>query len=63
MMRLSRFSKNSSRLLRDQIGTLPPALEICHLPPGPGNGRTYTSYLPDSSDWYAIQRPSGETAG
>src|SRR5712692_4937583 len=45
----------------------PPLVEICHLPDPegapPGNGRTYTSKRPDSSDVYAIQRPSGEKAG
>src|SRR5262249_5231788 len=35
----------------------------CHLPPAPGNGRTYTSKRPDSSDWYASHRPSGEKTG
>jgi len=28
-------------------------VEICHFPPGPGNGRTYTSKRPDSSESYA----------
>ena len=45
---------------RDQVGWIPPAVEICHFPPGPGNGRTYTSGGPDSSETYATQRPSGE---
>src|SRR5262245_60327385 len=35
-------------------------VEICHLPPGPGNGRTYTSHRPVSFEAYASQRPSGE---
>ena len=36
------------------------SVEICHFPPGPGNGRTYTSGRPDSFEAYASQRPSGE---
>src|SRR5206468_1729992 len=47
----------------DQAASLPPPVEICHLPPGPGKGRTKTSFRPDSSDRYAIQRPSGEKTG
>ena len=33
------------------------------MPPDPGNGRTYTSLLPASSERYAIHRPSGENTG
>jgi len=29
----------------------------------PGYGRTYTSFLPEASDPYASQRPSGENSG
>src|SRR3972149_4463364 len=39
-----------SPLPRDHVGKDPPAVEICHFPPGPGNGRTYTSKRPDSSE-------------
>src|SRR6266550_580659 len=42
---------------------MPPPFEICSLAPGPGNAWTYTSGLPDSSEEYAIQRPSGENFG
>ena len=45
----------------DHCGCLPPLLEICHLPPGERNRWTYTSHLPDSSDTYASQWPSGDT--
>src|SRR5262245_55382552 len=38
----------------------PPAVEIRTLPPGPGNGTTYTSDRPDSFVLYASQWPSGE---
>src|SRR5262245_47771224 len=38
----------------------PPAVEIRVLPPGPGNGTTYTSDRPDSFELYATQWPSGE---
>ena len=31
--------------------------------PGPGNGLTYTSLAPDTSEVYATQRPSGEKSG
>src|SRR5580658_2296917 len=52
---------------RDQRGNVPPLFETCHFPPCPepggGNARTYTSYLPDSSDRYASHRPSGENDG
>src|SRR5437667_201511 len=37
-----------------------PSVETCLVPPGPGNGATYTSLRRDSSDEYAIQCPSGE---
>src|SRR5579864_2502674 len=65
MTRLSTLSKNRFFPSRDQAGILPPPEETCHRPPPAvsGNGRTYTSYKPDSSDAYAIQRPSGENAG
>src|SRR5262249_47465079 len=53
----------SSRLVRDHLENPPPSVEICRWPPGPGNGRTYTSLRPVSVDWYAIQRPSGENIG
>src|SRR5713226_7232623 len=39
---------------------LPPAIEICVCPLAAGNGRTYTSNLPDSSDAYATHRVFGE---
>src|ERR1043165_416849 len=35
------------------------SVDSCHLPPGPGNGRTYTSKLPEASDVYAMQRHRG----
>jgi Bacterial protein of unknown function (DUF885) len=38
-------------------------METSNLPPDAGKGRTYTSNRPDSSDWYASQRPSGEMLG
>src|SRR6266542_6047631 len=57
------FRYNSSLRVRDQVGVIPPLVEICHLPPGPGNGRTYTSFRPDSFEEYASQRPSGENIG
>ena len=44
------------------MGKRPPAVETCRIPPGPGNGRTYTSKRPDSLELYASQRPSGEKA-
>src|SRR5262245_50491309 len=53
----------SSRRDRDQTGKLPPAFEISVFPPGPGNGRTYTSAVPDSFEVYAIHWPSGENIG
>src|ERR1051325_6003807 len=43
------------------MGFVPPPVEICHFPSLAGNGTTFISNLPDSSDEYAIQRPSGET--
>src|SRR5262249_9198412 len=55
--------KKSLCSLRDQIGHKPPPVETCHLLPGPGNGRTYNSSVPDSSEEYASQWPSGENAG
>src|SRR5439155_10054118 len=39
---------------------MPPAIEICVCPLAAGNGRTYTSNLPDSSDAYATHRVFGE---
>src|SRR4029078_12887190 len=42
----------------------PPCSEICHGPPllAPGlNGRTYTSFFPESFETYAIKRPSGDS--
>src|SRR5262245_8163512 len=36
-------------------------MEICVCPSPDGNGRTYTSFLPDSLEVYAIHCPSGET--
>lgn len=63
MIRWSRVASNNSRLVRDHVGVFPPFVEISHLPPGPGNGCTYTSDCPDSVDVYAIQRPSGENIG
>ena len=32
--------KSSSRPLRNHFGRVPPSLDTCHLPPGPGNGCT-----------------------
>src|SRR5215470_4881753 len=63
MMRQSGVRKKSLRPLRAQMGYDPPPAEICDLPPGPGKGRTYNSKVPDSSEEYAIQWPSGENAG
>src|SRR5262245_41728969 len=51
----------SSRPSRDQRGDTPPLNETAALTPGPGNAVTYTSSLPDSSDTYASQCPSGES--
>ena len=48
--------------MRDHQLDVPPPLEICHLPPGPGNGCTYTSNPPDSFEEYENHRPSGENA-
>src|SRR5262245_18797541 len=39
---------------------MPPAIEIGVCPLAAGNGRTYTSNLPDSSDAYATHRVFGE---
>src|SRR5262245_4697740 len=58
-----RLPKYSSPFLRDHVGLTPPPFEICHLPPGPGNGRTYTSSCPVSFDEYASHLPSGENIG
>src|SRR6516162_8827841 len=55
--------KKSSRPLCDHAGYEPLSFEICCLPCRSGNARTYTSYLPDSLDMYAIHRPSGENVG
>src|SRR5262245_43235424 len=57
---VSPFAKKSSRPSRDHTGAPPPSMEICVRLPGPGNGRTYTSARPDSSDTYATHLPSGE---
>src|SRR5260370_35564370 len=51
-----------SCVLRDQAGNLPPFVEIFHLPPGPGNGRTKTSFGPYSFGAYPRNFPSGENA-
>ena len=48
--------------MRDQVG-VPATARNLPLPPGPGNGRTYTSWRPDSSEEYASHRPSGENIG
>ena len=40
---------------------MPPAGETSMRRPGRGYESMYTSGRPASSDWYAIQRPSGET--
>src|SRR4030095_12368160 len=45
---------------RRHSGCVPPAIEICVCPVAAGNGRTYTSNVPDSSDAYATQRVFGE---
>ena len=59
-----RTVKNSSRPSRAHRGSVPPPVEIGQrLRSTAGNGRTYTSARPDSSDWYASHRPSGEMAG
>src|SRR5262245_23626528 len=42
------------------MGRRPPPVEISTRPPPSANGRTYTSRVPDSSETYATQRPSGE---
>ena len=42
---------------------MPPSVETCARPPGPGIARTYTSGRPDSFDTYASHFPSGETLG
>ena len=56
-----RCKSNSSLRSRPHRGSAPPRVKICHLPPVLGNGCTYTSQVPDSSDVYVIQRPSGQT--
>lgn len=49
---------------RVHTGLSPPsAPETLYRGPGLGNGRTCTSHLPVSCDWYASHRPSGENAG
>src|SRR5262245_60396169 len=55
--------KNSSSPRGDQRGHAPPSVETCQRRPPSGHGCTYTSYRPDSLEWYATQRPSGEIAG
>src|ERR1700736_6653251 len=52
-----------SCVVGDQAGNQPPSVEIFHLPPGPGKGRTNTSFRPDSLDAYARNFPSGENDG
>ncbi len=52
--------KKSSFPSRLHTGNPPPAVETCQVPAPEGNGRTYTSDLPDSLEAYAIHRPSGE---
>ena len=37
---LSGPMKKTSLPSRDHLGEVPPRAEICHLPPGPGNGTT-----------------------
>src|SRR6202049_2880810 len=53
-------AKNSSLPSPRQRGCSPPAVEPLHKPSEAGKGRTYTSRCPDSSEVYAIHRPSGE---
>src|SRR5258708_7970442 len=62
-MRWFRLLKKSCFRVRDHVAWPPPSVEICHLPPGPGNGRTKISPRPFSDDVYAIHRPSGENIG
>ena len=57
----SAATKNSSFPSRRQRGSVPPAVETFDLPLDFGNGRTYTSFVPDSLETYAIHRPSGES--
>src|SRR5215469_6180268 len=57
---LSGDRKNSSLPSRRHRGCCPPSVEIWYLPPGPGNGATYTCHRPDSLEEYATQWPSGE---
>src|SRR5262249_11907760 len=54
-------TKNNSLPSPRHRGCSPPATEILHWPSAAGNGRTYTSGWPDSSDVYAIQRLSGDS--
>src|SRR5438094_1490496 len=54
-------TKNSSLPSPRQRGCSPPVREIFHWLSAAGNGRTYTSRCPDSSDVYAIQWLSGES--
>ena len=50
--------------LLDQTGSVPPSVDTCQRPASTsGNGRTYTSPRPDSSEAYASHRPSGENSG
>src|SRR5262249_10425438 len=49
---------------RAHAGRDPPDVEICQCPLcTSGNGRTITSFRPDSFDTYASQCPSGEISG
>ena len=40
ILKSSADAKSSSFFVRDQLGSSAAPFEICHLPPGPGNGRT-----------------------
>jgi hypothetical protein len=42
--------QKSSRPSRPHTARLPPSVETCHMPPGPGNGWTKTSSWPGSLD-------------
>ena len=44
---------------RRHSGCMPPATDISVCPLAAGNGRTYTSNVPDSSEAYASHRPFG----
>lgn len=52
------FASTISLPPRVHTGPAPPSAESCHSrEPASGNGRTYTSARPDSSELYAMNQP------